>query len=206
MKLIEFVGMPRAGKSTQINLLCKALRKRGHTVKVITDRFRASQIKTPPSEVIAYKLVFYAKALEDYIKSKNKYDYVIVDRGFYDSVIWFDVEKILKHITPKRAAELKNTFVEFMKQVDKTVCLMVDVSEATRRHTKTKHMKVDDVGMRKEYLIALKKSYQQNKRKLGNCLYTTVLDSPEALHERILKFVSSARESNKALGGGTLWE
>ena len=190
MKVIEFVGMPRAGKSTQIRLLRNALVKKGKRVKVITDRFRASGMKTPPTEVIAYKLVFFSKALEDYFKYNDRYDYLLIDRGFYDSIIWFDVEKILGHISSQRATELKNTFIEFTKRVDDVICLMVDVTEAENRHTKTKHMNVDDVGMSKEYLTALTEAYQQNKNALNNCLYIANLQSRSATHEQILTYLS----------------
>lgn len=189
MKVIEFVGMPRAGKSTQINLLRKALTSKGKRVKVITDRFRASQMKTPPTEVIAYKLVFFSKVLEDYFRSKGHYDYLLIDRGFVDSTVWFDVEHILGHISSKRAMELKDTFLEFVRDVDQIVCLMVDVSEAAHRHEKTKHMKVDEVGMSEEYLTALDKAYQQNSINWKNCLYISELQSSSVIHEKIVEFV-----------------
>lgn len=41
MKVIEFVGMARAGKTTQINLLKSYLESKGFAVTVLTDRERA---------------------------------------------------------------------------------------------------------------------------------------------------------------------
>lgn len=39
------MGIPRAGKTTQINLLKKSLIQKDISVKVITDRFRASNLQ-----------------------------------------------------------------------------------------------------------------------------------------------------------------
>jgi len=189
MKLLEFIGTPRAGKTTQIKLLKRYLEKRGLRVKVVTDRFRASHIKTPPNEVIAYKLVFFSKALEDYFRYKDKYDVMIIDRGFYDSIIWFETERRLGHLTPKRADELKKTFFEYTKKVDKIVCLLINPEESQLRHTKTKHMKVDDVGMSKSYLEALRKAYQSYRNQWPNCLYITDQKAPSEIHRTIVGFI-----------------
>lgn len=64
MKVIEFLGMARAGKTTQINLLKKHLQKQGFKVAVLTDRERASSLATPPTEGLAYTLVFFENAID----------------------------------------------------------------------------------------------------------------------------------------------
>jgi thymidylate kinase len=189
--IIEFLGMPRAGKSTQIKLLKNALVKKGYSVKVITDRFRASKIKTPPSEIIAFKLVFFSLALEEYFRSIDKYDFIIIDRGFNDSVVWFDVERELQHISSKRSLELKKTFLEFVTKVDKIIYMIINPTESSKRHLKTKHMKIDDVGMSKEYLTVLQKAYNSNKNKFRNCLYIEELDTIQKIHQKILNHIDN---------------
>ena len=42
MKLIELVGMPRSGKTTQAELIKKALETRGKSVLLLSDRERLS--------------------------------------------------------------------------------------------------------------------------------------------------------------------
>jgi molybdopterin-guanine dinucleotide biosynthesis protein len=54
MKLVEFIGQARAGKTTQINRLRDFLVAQGKSVAVLTDRERAQSLATPPSESLAY--------------------------------------------------------------------------------------------------------------------------------------------------------
>ena len=189
MVIIEFIGMPRAGKSTQVKLLKKELEKRGSSVKVIADRTLMKKIKISPTEVIAYKIVFYSKVLEEFFKHKKRFDYIIIDRGFRDSKIWFEVENILGHIHSKRALELGKTFEEFSQKVHKTICMMVNPDEAFQRHLKTEHMEVDDVGTSKKYLAALRQAYCRNRRQLPHCLWIDQKNNPQKIHQKILKFI-----------------
>mgnify|MGYP001587709298 CR=1 FL=1 len=187
--LIEFLGMPRAGKTTQIKLLKKYFESRGKKVHVISDRERAARMYTPPDEPIAYDLVIPALGLEAYFKHRDKVDVIIADRGFQDGRIWFDIKGRLGEIPLKRAKQLKDTFLEYENLADCTICMMVDPTTAVGRHQNTKHMKVDDLGLSLPYLNALVKSYKQHRRHFKNCLWINGNKTPQEMHNNILSFL-----------------
>jgi len=186
MHVIEFLGMPRSGKTTQIKLLEKFLRQKKYSVKVITDRIRAKKIQTPPTEVTGFKLLYFSAVVEEYFRKKGSCDYLIIDRGFYDSMVWFDVEKILKHITVERAKQIRDTFREYQPLVDQTFCLMTNPTISMQRHTQTAHQVIDNVGMSEAYLNALKKAYRQNLKNFWNCTIVNSKLSPEKMHKVII--------------------
>lgn len=187
--VIEFLGMPRAGKTTQIKLLKRYFEKQGKKVHVISDRARAAKMKTPAEESVAYDLVMFALGLEEYFKHKEFFDVILIDRGFNDGQIWFDIKGRLKEISRQRAVELKKTFDDYAPLVHKIICMMVDPQTAIDRHQNTKHMKVDDFGLSLPCLRALAKSYQQHRRHFKNCLWVEGDSEIREAHQKILKFL-----------------
>jgi thymidylate kinase len=187
MHVIEFLGMPRSGKTTQIKMLGKFLRQQKYSVKVITDRIRAMKIQTPPTEVTGFKLIYFSAVVEEYFRKKETCDYLIIDRGFNDSMVWFDVERILRHITPPRAKQIRDTFKEYQPLVNQVFCLMTQPSVSLERHQRTKHQVIDNVGMSEAYLYALKKAYRKNLKNFSNCTVINTKLSPDSMHKAILK-------------------
>lgn len=187
--VIEFLGMPRAGKTTQIKLLKKYFESRGKKVHVISDRKRAAQMHTPVEETIALDLVMCALAIEEYFKHKDRVDVIIFDRGFNDSQIWFDIKGRLGEIPRKRAAELKKTFADYAPLAEKIICMMVDPKTAIGRHQNTKHMKVDDLGLSLPYLKALVKSYTAHRKRFKTCLWVSGNKIPKEIHKKIVEFL-----------------
>ena len=64
---------------------------------------------------------------------------------------------------------------------------MTDQKTADSRHKKTKHQKVDDVGMSRKYLKALEKAYSSFKTK--NYLYISDNKSITEIHNQIKDFI-----------------
>jgi len=176
-KLVEFLGMPRVGKTHQIQLLERELKKRGYSVLVMGGHPYLFRSKSLPAEIIADKLVFFANVLEEFYQNKEELDFIIIDRGFYDSLVWFDVEALFHHISVRCAKELKKTFAKFSKKVDKLVCLMLKAP--VRKDTSSK------------YLDILQKSYKNNRKLFKNAIFITKQESPARIHKRILNFVVS---------------
>lgn len=189
MKVIEFLGMARAGKTTQINLLKKHLQKQGFKVAVLTDRERASSLATPPTEGLAYTLVFFAAVVESYYKHKDSADYLLVDRGIYDVPVWADVRRHFKEISRAENEALKNCFKRFTNFVDAVVFFENAIDLSLDRHTKTKHEAVDEVAMNKPWLTTLANSYKNNKRPKGKMIKIDGRDNKRKVYEKIVKFV-----------------
>lgn len=190
-KIIEFIGMGRAGKTTQINLLKDNLEQKGYSVKIITDRERASKLSIPHTELIGYKIVFAAKALDELFKYKKQFDFILIERGFNDAIVWFDAEQELRNISSERVSQLRDTFIEYANQVDKVVCLLASLEEAKQRQeelTKEQKDKFEKfiIG---EYAVALRNNYLKNKDTFKDKLYIDGNYSIQDVSTKILNYV-----------------
>lgn len=163
MKIIEFLGMARAGKTTQLNHLQKYLEAKGYRVVVLTDRDRAESLHTPPSESIAYLLTFFSAVIEFVFEHKDTADYLLIDRGFADVAVWADVHVAMGDMTPEECGAVKVSFARFLEMVDMTFFFDVPVDVALERHERgSEHQAVDDLAMNRKWLDVLAESYAKN--------------------------------------------
>ncbi|MFC1787790.1 AAA family ATPase [Patescibacteria group bacterium] len=176
MKVIEFLGMPRSGKTTQIYKLKANLQAKGYQVAHITDRIRARNTKTPPSNGLAYTLAFATQVLEAYYENLTKADYLLVDRGFNDVAVWADVRQECDNLSPDQAKALKTIFQPLTKLVDQTFCFMVPVDMTINRHQGRQHDIVDDVAMNEKWLKCLYVAYKNN---MGSFVNLTQIDGTQ---------------------------
>ena len=191
MKLIEFVGMPRSGKTTQAELLKKALETRGKSVLMLTDRERMASLSTPPQESLAFALAFYAQLLEMYYRYKDQAEILIIDRGWSDAAVWADVYRAMKTVSEAEAAALAECFGRFARLATAVVCMMVPAEISLARHGETLHEVVDDVAMNPEWLAALSKAYEGHKGSFSNPIEIDgTLPTGEA-HARIAAFLET---------------
>src|SRR3989338_2375730 len=137
-KVIEFLGMPRSGKTTQINLLHSALEKKGFTVALISDRERLGSVHVPISQTMAFQCVFYGKVADEYFKHKGKVDYILIDRGFNDVAVWSDVLYNLNKINLTERKSLVTCW-EKLKQVDRLFYFSVSLKVMFQRQKEIKN-------------------------------------------------------------------
>jgi thymidylate kinase len=191
MRLIEFVGMPRSGKSTQAELLKKALEARGRSVLLLADRERMAMLSTPPQESLAFALAFYGQLLDAYYRYRDKAEVLIVDRGWSDAAVWADVYRKVNVVSETEAAALSGCYARFAGLSAAVVCMTVSPEVSLARHDATLHEEVDDVAMRPEWLAALAESYP---RAIGNFSNPIEVDGTlpqEEVHARIMAFLDS---------------
>ncbi len=191
MKLIEFVGMPRSGKTTQAELLKKALEARGRNVFLLTDRERMAQLSVPPQESLAFALSFYGQLLDAYYKYKDQAEVLIVDRGWSDAAVWAEVYRAMKVVTDEEASALAECFARFARLSTAVICMNVPAETSLERHRATLHEQVDDVAMNPEWLSALVAAYDAKKTAFTNPLDVDGAADTEEAHARIMAFLEA---------------
>lgn len=191
MKLIEFVGMPRSGKSTQAELLRKALEARGKTAIMLGDRERMAQLSTPPQESLAFALAFYGQLLDAYYRYDGQAEYLIVDRGWSDAPVWADVYREMKTVSEEEAAALATCYGRFARLATATVHMTVPATLALERHRATLHENVDDVAMNHDWLHALEAAYRRREPDFTNPVEIDGSLPPEEAHSRIMAFLEA---------------
>lgn len=191
MKIIEFLGMARAGKTTQINRLHKYLEGRGYRVAVLTDRERGESLHTPPSESLAYLLTFFSAVIEFVFEHKDTADYLLIDRGFADVAVWADVHVAMGGITPEECDAVKISFARFVETVDMTFFFDVPVEIALERHEEgSEHQAVDDIAMNRKWLDVLAESYAKNAASFPGFVRIDGLQDAEVAERLVQESVS----------------
>ncbi len=189
MKLIEFVGMPRSGKTTQAELLKRALETHGKSVLMLTDRERMAKLSTPPQESLAFALAFYGQLLDAYYRYKDQAEILIVDRGWSDVAVWAEVYRGMKTVSDAEADALTACFARYAGLSTAVVCMSVPVEVSLSRHGGTLHEQVDEVAMNPEWLSALAAAYGKREKGFTNHLEIDGTRPPEESHARILAFL-----------------
>lgn len=191
MKLIEFVGMPRSGKSTQAGLLKKALDLRGRTAIMLGDRERMARLSVPPQESLAFALAFYGQLLDAYYRYDGQAEVLIVDRGWSDAPVWADVYRALKVVSDGEADALAGCFGRFARLTTAVIDMAVPPEVALARHRATLHEQVDDVAMNPEWLEALAQAYSRRRSGFTNPIGVDGTLPPEEAHARIMGFLEA---------------
>lgn len=168
MHTIEFVGMPRAGKTTQIGPLERYLKSLGYGVAVIDDRVRASRLRVPATEALMYEVSFAIAGLHEYYRHAEA-DFLIIDRGFNDVRAWADCYCDLRQTTPQERDAAITLFDRFACRVSLTLNFQVPVDEVLRRHSRLGHsIDADEVVLNPTTMHALHNSYQRNSQYFYN--------------------------------------
>lgn len=113
-KIIELFGLPRTGKTTTAKFIQQHLEMKGFKVHIVKERASVSPIKDKLHPIFNYWTM--SAFILEYIEANEAgYDFVIADRGVFDSLIW--VKLLSSLIKEKRYEE------EFLKLIDQPFIL-----------------------------------------------------------------------------------
>lgn len=90
--VIEFCGSPKSGKSSCINSLSLFLRRNKFRTKVLTERASVCPVtdKYDPNFNIWTACSAISELVEVLSNSSKDYDVIILDRGIFDALCWFN--------------------------------------------------------------------------------------------------------------------
>jgi len=198
MRVIEFFGMPRAGKTEQIIRLSSYLKEKGIKHLIITDREIEKDINIPLEAAFEYNIVFFNKILENLLSAKHsgKYDLVILDRGFLDGEVWFNIEHKQNNLSDYEK-ETANKYIEALrKYVDVGVFIIIDTTLTIKRHeSKGEVGKADDYVL-KNYVEGLHQEYLNLKKKFQNDQRILLLEGHESIEDLHSKIINKLRQDD----------
>lgn len=137
--IIEFAGLPAAGKTTAVNLLRDSFLARGVSYKVIPTALNVSPLAHFKKEWTfdawsICRTIMYL--LEESIDSKN--DIVIIQRGLLDSLCWLEWFRANGKIEPVLAQKIEE-FVkipQWFQKTSLTIALLADFKTGLQRRGK----------------------------------------------------------------------
>lgn len=168
MKIIEFIGMPRAGKTEQINRLSNRLGNQKIKHLIITDREIEKEINVPVTKAFEYNILFYNKILDKLLTAihSEKYDFIILDRGFSEADVWFNSEYKQGNLSKEEKELSLNYLKNLRKYIDVTILMIVKPEVTIKRHKEKGETGQSDDYVLNNYISGLYEEYQLLKTKL----------------------------------------
>jgi predicted NUDIX family phosphoesterase len=169
--VIEFAGSPKAGKSTCIGSLDIFLRRNNFRTKILTERASVCPI---PNKFDPIFNVWTASAAlnqlsETLANSSKKLDVIILDRGFFDALCWFEWQRREKLLRNDDYQRFTNFFTSMRFRMCIDLVLVFESSPETSSEREYKNLLTRKEGsiMRREvltsYLDTIKHTTQKYK-------------------------------------------
>ncbi len=153
MKVIEFFGMPRAGKTTGIETLETSLKHAGKRVRIICEGARICPIDKEDNRFNYHSWSFH-NTINNLIEAlQMRFDYVLVDRGVLDHIAFI---RALEG-TSQRAIDAEKYYSSFLGLQDKEVFFNLDPNLAIERERV--HKPILGRVFNTSFLNALQQSY-----------------------------------------------
>ncbi|MDO8655622.1 MAG: hypothetical protein Q7K45_00135, partial [Nanoarchaeota archaeon] len=116
-------------------------------------------------------------------------------RGFVDMAVWAEVLFILKKISSEERDALTICLKRFRQLVDVTLYFSVPLKVLFERQKNLKNEPVDDVVLNREWMGALDKAYQHQKKSFPHLVEIDGTKSVEDAKERIRKTVKKLQKN-----------
>ncbi len=191
MRTIEFIGMPRAGKTTQLHILKDSLLEQGYKVAILDDRNRPGVEHIPVEESLAFIMMRATTALSYYFKClHDQVDFLLLDRGINDTLAWAGVYQAQKRITPEESLAVHNSLSRYFSLTDTVLFFDQPTEISIARHAATGiHDPIDDIVMTPSYLNQLHQSYRDIMKYFDNVTTINGLDSIDHTSQKIAELI-----------------
>ena len=162
---VEFAGTPKSGKSTCIDTVNHFFRRCGYKVLAPTE---GASKRTPyflKDNWIAFNTWSAAYALTHILEGRygtDKYHLVIMDRGLFDSLAWFQLLQNSGDLTPEECRVIQNFLLvrHWQGMVDMVFLFQTDPATSLERENRDKLIVEPGRAMNTESLQALNNAYQ----------------------------------------------
>lgn len=135
---IEFMGMPKAGKTTQMEILESNLKEKGYTVRCIYEGARVSPLDK--KDYFLFNSWSFNNTTNKILEAKlYDTDYILIDRGVYDHTAFSKALRKSNRITSKEADDSISYFRHFYDIEDLVFLFAVPPEVSLRREFKHKN-------------------------------------------------------------------
>jgi len=157
IKTIEFAGMPKAGKSTQLELLETILKhQKGFDVRNIYEGARICPLNK--KDRFQYNAWSFNNTINRIMEAKaTGFNYMLIDRGIYDHIAFTKALRSYGQITAKQCEAQLKYFREFSFLFYFALVFIIEPEEAMRRERK--HHEFAGTVMNKKFLVELHNAY-----------------------------------------------
>lgn len=170
--VIEFAGSPKAGKSSCISSLDIFLRRNNFRTKILTERASVCPIpnKFDPMFNVWTACAALNQLSETLANSSKKLDVIILDRGFFDALCWFEWQREEKLLRTDDYERFTNFFTSARFRMAIDLVLVFESSPKTSSEREYKNLLTRKEGsiMRNEVLTSYLTSIKHTASKYKN--------------------------------------
>ena len=137
--VIEFAGVPKAGKTSTLNYVQSFLKRCGFRTEVVMERASICPVrdKKHPNFNVWTACTTLAQILEKTQEPPKEDDphILILDRGLFDTIVWFKIMQNLSRLTKNQRDVMQKFFLlpEWRKRISAVVFMVVDPKDALER-------------------------------------------------------------------------
>ncbi len=202
--VIEFSGSPKAGKTSSINSLELFLKRNGFTVKVVQEKASVCPVSDKQSPMFniwtaCMSLAGMVGVLEN---KKSMVDVLILDRGVFDALCWFEWLSIYGRMERqlKESAEIFLLQKEFIHSVDIVFAFCTTPEKSIEREYANlltdKPGSIMNVNVLHTYLDAIEKTIKSKENRFHKVfkIDTTTKNQDEVGKEVTEKTLTTLRD------------
>ena len=161
---VEFAGTPKSGKSTCIDSVNHFFRRLGFKVLAPTE---GASKRTPyylKDNLVAYNTWSAIYALTHVLEgnySSDKFQLVIMDRGLFDALAWFELLSARNNVTQEECSTIQNFLLvdHWRKFIDIVFLFEADPATSLERENKDKLIDEPGQAMNSDFLHDLNEAY-----------------------------------------------
>ncbi len=168
MKTIEFMGMPRAGKTTALEYVESYLKHEEVNVRTIYEGARISPLDK--SNRFEYHSWSFHNTINRVLESKiNNYQVILIDRGILDHIAFLGA---IKNIEKINFNVLKEYYKQFLPLEDSIIYFEISPEKTIERERK--HKKFLGRVFNENFLRDLNEAYKETVKEFDEFICTKV--------------------------------
>lgn len=137
--VVEFAGTPKAGKSTSVALIEQFFRDCGYRVHLLKER--AAECPLPMKGHFFFNTWTTCSMVTEVLANVDTdADLLILDRGFFDALMWLELQKRRGQVTEHEYTMFSGFVLldRWRKLVDATIVMRVNPDQAMSRENQTR--------------------------------------------------------------------
>ncbi len=167
---VEFAGTPKSGKSTCIDTVNHFFRRSGYKVLAPTE---GASKRTPyylKDDYVAFNAWSATYALTHILEGRygtDEYHIVILDRGLFDALAWFELLKEKDDITSEDCSAIQKFLLvgHWRTLVDTVFLFQTDPATSLERENRNKLIEEPGRAMNPDFLSDLNAAYNTTRQK-----------------------------------------
>ena len=136
--VIEFMGLHKAGKDTNLVELDRWFRRRKYQVLIHQESAENKDIRTMTrTNPYVYEMRHFAYTFSNFLSALTSRDFhmIILNRGFVDTLCWLEMHRRQGNITGEQFNQFRSYILNgpWLEGLDAVVCLMCSVETSLKR-------------------------------------------------------------------------